>query len=224
MRHTMLRCAACVLLTTVAAVEVGAKPQPAVGALIASTKIVAPGEFEPQEYIWLSWRDEGFLGTAPFADVAADVMKVITPYVKIRLMYSDEQPPYVSERRSPSGGGAGGPASSRQRVSICARRTLLSPQPYGAFRTRTILSQTAKRAGACRLSLRRSSDPRMSQDRVIAAILACRPYVRTISEGGARQSTAADLLLSKRWSALVIQSSVWSRSKRSTRGSMGRPM
>ena len=62
---------------------------------------VAPGEFEPQEYIWLSWRDEGFLGTAPFADVAADVMRVITPHVKVRLMFSDEQPPYASRRRLP---------------------------------------------------------------------------------------------------------------------------
>lgn len=95
MRHAMLRCAASVSLA-MAAVEANATPQPKVEAPIVSTSTVAPGEFEPQEYIWLSWRDEGFLGTAPFADVAADVMKVVTPYVKVRLMYSDEQPPYTS--------------------------------------------------------------------------------------------------------------------------------
>lgn len=26
---------------------------------------VAPGEFEPQEYIWLSWIEKGSLGSAP---------------------------------------------------------------------------------------------------------------------------------------------------------------
>ena len=27
----------------------------------------APGEFEPQDYIWLSWVERGFLGSAPFS-------------------------------------------------------------------------------------------------------------------------------------------------------------
>jgi double-stranded uracil-DNA glycosylase len=52
------------------------------------THYIAPGEFEPQEYIWLSWIEKGSLGSAPFSDVALDVMRAITPYVNVRLMYS----------------------------------------------------------------------------------------------------------------------------------------
>lgn len=49
---------------------------------------VAPAEFEPQEYIWLSWIDRGWLGGKPASGVALDVMRAITPYVRVRLMYS----------------------------------------------------------------------------------------------------------------------------------------
>lgn len=52
--------------------------------------VVAPGEFEPQEYVWLSWVDEGFLGGEPFATTAAAVMREITPSVKVRLLYGDD--------------------------------------------------------------------------------------------------------------------------------------
>jgi agmatine deiminase len=49
---------------------------------------VAPGEFEPQEYIWLSWVEQAWLGGAPFTGVTLDVMRAITPHVRVRLMYS----------------------------------------------------------------------------------------------------------------------------------------
>lgn len=58
-----------------------AQPKPA-------ATFVAPSEFEPQEYIWLSWVEKGNLGGGPFSDVALDVMRLITPHVKVRLVYS----------------------------------------------------------------------------------------------------------------------------------------
>ncbi|MBA3525539.1 MAG: hypothetical protein H0T82_01280 [Sphingomonas sp.] len=88
MLRTIFHCAVLAALSTVGAAEARSQPAPSAKS-VPPGKIVAPGEFEPQEYIWLSWRDEGFLGTAPFADVATDVMKVITPHVKVRLMFSD---------------------------------------------------------------------------------------------------------------------------------------
>lgn len=75
--------------------------------VIAPTPFVAPGEFEPQEYIWLTWVEQGWLGGAPFSSVTLDVMRAITPHVRVRLMYSaftsDDasmfRPPF---RRSPA--------------------------------------------------------------------------------------------------------------------------
>jgi len=49
-----------------------------------------PAEFEEQEYIWLSWVETGFLGGDPFYFTALDAMKEITPYVKVRLFYSEQ--------------------------------------------------------------------------------------------------------------------------------------
>ena len=46
----------------------------------------APSEFEPQEFIWLTWIEKGSLGSAPFSEVALNVMRAITPHVKVRLM------------------------------------------------------------------------------------------------------------------------------------------
>lgn len=46
-----------------------------------------PGEFEEQEYIWLSWVETGFLGGDPFYYTALNAMKEITPYCKVRLFY-----------------------------------------------------------------------------------------------------------------------------------------
>ena len=162
-RHTMLQCAVCVSLATLVAVEAEAKPNLTAETATAATRYVAPGEFEPQEYIWLSWRDEGFLGTAPPADVMVDVMKVITPYVKVRLMFSDEQPPYVSKRRVPRA-----EAEQIVRDKLKAKGIDLSrvelffhPQPSGAIQDPgPFLPQDRKRRhGAGGLSIRRPSRP-----------------------------------------------------------------
>jgi agmatine deiminase len=50
-------------------------------------KYAVPSEFEEQEYIWLSWVESGFLGGEPFKVTAINVMKEITPYVKVRLFF-----------------------------------------------------------------------------------------------------------------------------------------
>jgi len=61
------------------------------------SKFHVPAEFEEQEYIWLSWVERGFLGGDPFYFTALDAMKEITPYVKVRLLYS-EQLNYTKEQ------------------------------------------------------------------------------------------------------------------------------
>jgi len=197
----MLQCAVCVSLVTLGAIEANAKPKPTAKTSTAATRNIAPGEFEPQEYIWLSWRDEGFLGTAPFADVAADVMKMITPYVKVRLMFSDEQPPYVTKRRLPRA-----EAEQVVRAKLKAKGIDLSrvelffhPQPYGAIQDPGPFFLRTEKGGLALADYRFDvhSDPRTeAMDRVIAASLGM-PTVssKLISEGGARQSNGRGTLL-----------------------------
>lgn len=201
MLRTMLKFAVCVSLAALVDVEANAKSKPTAATLTAATRIVAPGEFEPQEYIWLSWRDEGFLGTSPPADVVVDVMKVITPYVKVRLMFSDEQPPYVSKRRLPRA-----EAEQVVRVKLMAKGIDLSrvelffhPQPSGAIQDPGPFFLRTKEGGLALADYRFGihPDPRVeAMDRVIAASLGL-PTVRSelVSEGGARQSNGRGTLL-----------------------------
>lgn len=163
-------------------------------------KIVAPGEFEPQEYIWLTWRDEGFLGAAPFADVAAEVMKAITPYVKVRLMFSDEQPPYAEQRRLP-----------REEAELLVRGKLEAkgidlsrvelfyhPQPYGAVQDPGPFFLRTEGGGMALADYGFDHpDPRTeAMDRIIAAKLGL-PTIssKIVSEGGGRQSNGRGTLL-----------------------------
>lgn len=62
-----------------------------------NSKFSIPSEFEEQEYIWLSWVETGFLGGEPFYITVLNAMKEITPYVKVRLFYS-EQLTYTKEQ------------------------------------------------------------------------------------------------------------------------------
>lgn len=201
MPHTMRHFAICLSLATLLAADSNAKPKPTGETFTAASRNVAPGEFEPQEYIWLSWRDEGFLGTAPFADVAADVMKEITPYVKVRLMFSNEQPPYVSKRRLPRA-----EAEQVVRAKLKAKGIDLSrvelffhPQPYGAIQDPGPFFLRTEKGGLAVADYRFDvhPDPRTeAMDRVIAASLGL-PTVssKLISEGGARQSNGRGTLL-----------------------------
>lgn len=201
MLQLLLRCAVCVSLAAFVAVEANAQLNPTAETSTAAARNVAPGEFEPQEYIWLSWRDESFLGQAPFADVAVDVMKVITPFVKVRLMYSDEQPPYTIKRRLPRA-----QAERVVRARLEARGVDLSrvelfyhPQPSGAIQDPGPFFLRTKAGGLAIADYRFGvhPDPRVeSMDRVIAADLGV-PTIRSelISEGGARQSNGRGTLL-----------------------------
>lgn len=201
MLHTMLQFAVCVSLATLVAVEANSKPKPTAETSTTATRNVAPGEFEPQEYIWLSWRDESFLGTAPPADVSADVMKVITPYVKVRLMYSDEQPPYTSIQRLPRA-----EAEEVVRAKLKAKGVDLSrvelffySQPYGSIQDPGPFFLRTKGGGLALADYRYGGhpDPRTeAMDRVIAASLGL-PTIRSelVSEGGARQSNGRGTLL-----------------------------
>ena len=201
MIQAMLRFAVCVSLTTLMAADASATPKPMSATAIAAPRIGAPGEFEPQEYIWLSWRDERFLGQAPFADVAVDVMKEITPFVKVRLMYSDEQPPYTIKRRLPLA-----QAEQVVRARLKAKGVDLSrvelfyhSQPSGAIQDPGpfFLRTTAGGLAIADYRYGVHPDPRVeAMDRVIAASLGL-PTIRSelISEGGARQSNGRGTLL-----------------------------
>lgn len=167
----------------------------------AVSRNIAPGEFEPQEYIWLSWREEGFLGTAPFSDVATDVMKAITPYVKVRLMFSDEQPPYTSKRLLPRAD-----AEQLVRAKLKAKGIDLSrvelffhPQPYGAIQDPGPFFLRTNAGGLALADYRFDVHPDSrteAMDRVIAASLGL-PTIQSdlVSEGGARQSNGRGTLL-----------------------------
>ena len=201
MLHTLLKIAACVSLAALVATDAAATLQPVSGTAITAPRIGAPGEFEPQEYIWLSWRDERFLGQAPFADVAVDVMKEITPFVKVRLMYSDEQPPYTIKRRLPRA-----QAEQVVRARLKAKGVDLSrvelffhPQPTGAIQDPGPFFLRTTAGGLALADYRYGvhPDPRVeAMDRDIAAGLGL-PTVRSdlISEGGARQSNGRGTLL-----------------------------
>ena len=201
MIQAMLRFAVCVSLTSLMAADASATPKPMSATAIAAPRIGAPSEFEPQEYIWLSWRDERFLGQAPFADVAVDVMKEITPFVKVRLMYSDEQPPYTIKRRLPLA-----QAEQVVRARLKAKGVDLSrvelfyhSQPSGAIQDPGpfFLRTTAGGLAIADYRYGVHPDPRVeAMDRVIAASLGL-PTIRSelISEGGARQSNGRGTLL-----------------------------
>jgi len=51
---------------------------------------LVPAEFEQQDYIWLSWKENGFLGGAPFKTTILDAIEVIHPEVRIKLLYGPQ--------------------------------------------------------------------------------------------------------------------------------------
>lgn len=105
---------------------------------VPTTAFAAPSEFEPQEYIWLTWVEKGNLGSAPFSDVALDVIRAITPHVKVRLVYSN----LTAEDQN-----FGGPyrlsqpeAEARLRAKLVREKIDMSrvelfhyPQPFGSI-------------------------------------------------------------------------------------------
>ncbi len=53
-----------------------------------SPGFAATSEFEAQEYIWMTWSENGFLGGPPMSDAIVPALRALTPHVKVRLLYS----------------------------------------------------------------------------------------------------------------------------------------
>lgn len=164
----------------------------------------APGEFEPQDYIWLSWWETSFLGSAPFSSVATEVMRAITPAVKVRLLYSNQQPPYSFGKSKPNML-AREEASARIRAKLRSAGVDLNrvelvffPKPFGAIQDPGPFFLRDPRGNLAIADYRYDHpDPRSeAMDRVIAAQLGL-PTVtsKLVSEGGGRQSNGRGTLL-----------------------------
>lgn len=178
---------------------------PAFGQSVAEpSRFVAPAEFEPQEYIWLSWLEQGWLGGAPFSGVTLGVMRAITPHVRVRLMYSAFTSEDASMFREPfirSPAEAEGILRKRlmsEGIELSRVDLFYYPQPVGAIQDP---GPYFLRSPDGHLALADYGfdhpDPRMeAMDREIAARLGL-PTVRSsiASEGGARQVNGRGTLL-----------------------------
>lgn len=169
----------------------------------ALPSFVAPAEFEWQEFIWLSWVERGNLGGGPFSDVALDVMRAVTPHVKVRLMFSAFDPGADSER-----------SDEKRAIEAAARRLKRRLRREGIDLARVELFHHPQRYGAIQDPgpyFLRSADGRLAladygfehpnprteaMDREIAARLGL-PTVGSalVSEGGARQVDGRGTLL-----------------------------
>lgn len=172
--------------------------------VIAPTPFVAPGEFEPQEYIWLTWVEQGWLGGAPFSNVTLDVMRAITPHVRVRLMYSALTSEDASMFRPPF---RRSPAEAKdillkrlksEGVDLSRVELFYYPRPVGAIQDP---GPYFLRSADGKLALADYAfdhpDPKVEAiDRDIAARLGL-PTVRSpiASEGGARQVNGRGTLL-----------------------------
>lgn len=163
----------------------------------------APGEFEAQDYIWLSWVERGFFGAPPLSDVTLKVMKHILPYVRVRLLHSGQLP---IER------GGAEPAQLAQAEAEARLLSLLAasgidldrveliynPLAYGAIQDPGPYFVRTGRGGLALADYRLNHpDPRAeAMDRAIAARLQL-PTIPSplISEGGARLSNGRGTLL-----------------------------
>jgi agmatine deiminase len=169
----------------------------------SATPVRAPGEFEPQDYIWLAWVERGFFGSAPFSSVALEVMKAITPHVRVRLLHSGQlprptgrwEPPLLSREESEARLrrllAAAGVDLDRIEL-IYNQRVYASIQDPGPFFLRTSTGGLALADYHFK-----HPDPRAEAiDRTIAAELGL-PTIRSelVSEGGGRQSNGRGTLL-----------------------------
>ena len=164
----------------------------------------APGEFEPQDYIWLSWWEMSFLGSAPFSTVATDVMRAITPAVKVRLLYSNEQPPY-SFGRSKSNTLPREEAAARIReklrkagIDLTRVDLVYFSKPFGAIQDPGPFFLRDPQGGLAIADYRYDHpDPSAeAMDRVIATQLELPTIAsKLVSEGGGRQSNGRGTLL-----------------------------
>jgi agmatine deiminase len=164
--------------------------------------VSAPGEFEPQDYIWLSWVERGFFGAAPSSTVMIEVMKALAPHVRVRLLHSGQLP------RASDGSE---PALLDRRAAQARLRSLLGDARIDLGRVELVYHPLAyaaiqdpgpffllTRGGLALADYRLNHpDPRAAaMDRDIAAELGV-PLVHSalVSEGGGRQSNGRGTLL-----------------------------
>ncbi len=182
----------------------GAMAAVPVSARAQSFSVTAPGEFEMQDFIWLSWKEQGFLGSAPFSSVATEVMRAITPHVKVRLLYSDELPPYsfgtYTAARLPRDQAEARLLDTLRTSGIDVDRVepFYYPKVFGAIQDPGPFFLRTASSGLAIADYRYDHpDPRSeAMDRAIAAELGL-PTVRSslVSEGGGRQSNGRGTLL-----------------------------
>lgn len=164
----------------------------------------APGEFEPQDYIWLSWVESGFLGSAAFSTVALEVMKAITPQVRVRLLHSDEVPGPGADgaavRRLPPAEAAARLRSLLGDAGVDLARVELfyHPRAFGAIQDPGPFFLRFESGGLALADYRFDHpDPRSEAiDRDLASQLGL-PTIpsQLVSEGGGRQSNGRGTLL-----------------------------
>lgn len=127
------RLAMALLATLVALVGCRAGVEP-----VPPPAYVAPSEFEPQEYIWLSWVERGWLGGPSLAEASLAALRVIAPHARIRLLFStlvaDDVSFFPPHRRSPA------EAEERLRtrlreegIDLSRVELIFHPQPLGAI-------------------------------------------------------------------------------------------
>lgn len=186
-----------------AAAAVGASPATVLPFAPAATPVRAPGEFEPQDYIWLSWVERGFFGNAPFSSVALEVMKILTPYVRVRLLHSGQlplerggdEPPLLGWRESEAR--VRGLLASAG-VDVGRVELVYNPLSYGSIQDPGPFFLRTSTGGLAVADYRLNHpDPRAeAMDRAIAARLGL-PSIASplVSEGGGRQSNGQGTLL-----------------------------
>ncbi len=99
---------------------------------------VAPAEFEPQEYIWLTWVERGWLGGPSLAEASLEALRVITPHARVRVLFSalaaDDSSFFPPHRRSPAAAEERLRTRLRQEgIDLSRVELIFHPQPIGAI-------------------------------------------------------------------------------------------
>jgi agmatine deiminase len=178
--------------------EAPASAQPA-----EPSSFAAPAEFEPQEYIWLTWMERGWLGGPPFSDVSLNLMRLLTPHVKVRLLFSSltpDDPSYFGPHRLTQAEAEDRLRKRLEREGVDLSRVELiyHPQPIGAIQDPGpyFLRSADGKLAIADYGYDHPSPAIEALDRDIAARLGL-PTVPSpiVSEGGGRQVNGRGTLL-----------------------------
>ncbi len=58
--------------------------------MVTSTNVRTPGEFEPQDAVWLAWPAYDYEVDLPMANLTAEIIRKLKPYVPVKLLVWDE--------------------------------------------------------------------------------------------------------------------------------------